>query len=98
MEIFLFIVFFIFLLWLTQSIVIRILLGYYPASWDCKNIDGEIRIYHNGLPEKWCIDEGDRCMDYYYVVPNCIRILFFTVDGYLDKFQSKAIERRNLRS
>lgn len=98
MEIFLFIVFFIIILWLTQTIVMWLLLDYHPASYAYKNIDGEIRIYHNGIPEKWCIDEGDECMDYYYVVPKWISLLYFNIDGYLDRFQSKAIERRNLKS
>lgn len=84
--------------YVAQTCVMRIMLGYMPAKYSFKNINGEIRIYHNGLSESQCVDEHEWCMNYYYVVPEWINWLFFNFDVcFDDRFQKNAIECRNLK-
>lgn len=67
----LFILFVIFFTYICLSnivrwIVIKHFLGYIPCKWFMQFKDKEtIIIHHNGLAETYCIDEGDRHIDFH---------------------------------
>lgn len=88
----------LFIWFLLEILLIRIILGYFPAEYDIKYINHEYRIYHNGLSESEVIDEHERTMTYYFPIPKSLIIFFwFYRDSNLDKFQKNANKRRNLK-
>lgn len=49
-----------------ECIIVKIYLGFIPANWRIE-LDNNKRmiIHHNGLKESFCIDEGDRVIDFH---------------------------------
>lgn len=92
-----FIILTIFILHIIQHFIMIIMLGYCPARYALKNIEGEIRIYHNGLSNSQCIDEHEYTMSYYYVPSKWIAWMYFNIDPYLNYHQKNAIQCRNLK-